>query len=98
MGDTGSLALGGAIGMFCFFIKQEFLFVIVGGVFVLEIFTSLLNDKIGNMSRFGRRLVDRAPFHYSLSHRGIAEPKAVFKLFIFSLVLAMIGLLSIKIR
>jgi len=98
MGDTGSLAIGGVIGMTCFFTKQEFLFMIVGGIFVLEIFTSLLNDKVANMSRFGRRIVHRAPFHYTIIHRGVAEPKAVFRLITAGIALALVALLSIKVR
>jgi len=96
MGDTGSLAIGGAIAMMAFFVKQEMLFVVVGGLFVLEILTSLVQDKIGY--RIGRRLVHRAPFHHSLTHRGIAETKVVVRLWILSLMLALIGLLSLKVR
>ncbi len=96
MGDTGSLAIGGAIAMMAFLLRQEMLFPLVGGLFVLEIFTSLLQEKIGN--RLGRRVVLRAPFHHALTHRGIAEPKAVVRLWIVSLLLAAIGLLSLKIR
>jgi phospho-N-acetylmuramoyl-pentapeptide-transferase len=96
MGDTGSLAIGGAIGMMAFLLRQEMLFPIVGGLFVLEIFTSLLQEKIG--TRLGRRIVLRAPFHHALTHRGIAEPKAVVRLWIVSFLLAAIGLLSLKVR
>lgn len=98
MGDTGSLAIGGAIGMICFFTKQEVLFLIVGGVFVLEIFTSLLNDKVANLPQFGRRIVHRAPFHYSIIHKGVAEPKAVFRLITIGIAMALVALLSIKVR
>ncbi len=98
MGDTGSLALGSSLGLMSFFLKQEFLFLIVGGIFVLEIFTSLLNDKLANRSSFGRRIVHRAPFHYTITHRGVAEPKAVFRLLAAAIILALISLLSIKIR
>ena len=96
MGDTGSLSIGGALAMMAFFTKQEILFVLVGGVFVLEIFTSLLQDKIG--MRLGRRLVYRAPFHYSVAHQGVAEPKVVMRLWILAFCLAVIGLLSLKVR
>jgi phospho-N-acetylmuramoyl-pentapeptide-transferase len=96
MGDTGSLSIGGAIAMMALFVKQEMLFLIVGGLFVLEIFTSLVQDKVG--MRVGRRIVHRAPFHYAVSHRGIPEPKVVVRLWIASLVLAAIGLLSLKVR
>lgn len=96
LGDTGSLAIGGAIAMMAFLLRQEMLFPIVGGVFVLEIFTSLVQEKLG--SRLGRRLVLRAPFHHALTHRGIAEPKAVVRIWIVSLLLAALGLLSLKVR
>ena len=96
MGDTGSLAIGTVISMVAFFLKQEFLFLIAGGLFVFEIFTSLLQDKIG--SRLGRRIVYRAPYHHTLTHKGIAEPKAVVRLWLISVILALIALLSLKIR
>ncbi len=96
MGDTGSLSIGGAVALMAFLIKQEMLFPIVGGIFVLEIFTSLVQDKLGN--RIGRRIVHRAPFHYSMAHSGVAEPKVVARLTILASLLAVIALLSLKIR
>lgn len=96
MGDTGSLAVGGAIAMIAFLTKQEMLFPIVGGLFVFEIFTSLLQQKVGG--RLGRRILHRAPFHHEMTHRGIAEPKVVVRLIIVSILLALIALLSLKVR
>lgn len=96
MGDTGSLAIGSAIAMMLFFTKQEMLFLVAGGVFVTEIFSSLLQEKVGG--RLGRRLLYRAPLHHSLTHRGIAEPKAVARLLISGLLMTMLALLSIKVR
>ena len=96
MGDTGSLSIGGAMAMMAFLLRQEMLFPIIGGVFVLEIFTSLLQDKLGN--RLARRVVLRGPYHHALAHRGMPEPKAVIRLWIAALFLAVIGLLSLKIR
>jgi len=98
MGDSGSLAIGSTISITLFFIKQEFLFLIVGGVFVIEMLSSFLNDKLANMSIFGRRIVYRAPYHYTLRHKGLSEPKAVARLLIIGFILALIGLISIKIR
>jgi len=96
MGDTGSLAIGSSIAIMLFFTKQEMLFVISGGVFILEIFTSFLQEKIGN--RLGRRIIYRAPIHHSLTHMGIAEPKAVIRIWIVAIILALISLLSVKVR
>lgn len=96
MGDTGSLGIGGALAMMAFFTKQEMLFPLVGGVFLLEIFTSLIQEKVGY--RMHRRLVYRAPFHHSLTHRGTAEPKVVIRLVIVAIVLSLLSLLSLKVR
>ncbi len=96
MGDTGSLAVGGALGMMAFFTRQEMLFPIVGGIFVLEIFTSLVQEKLGY--RLGRRLVLRAPFHYAVEHRGVGEPKLVVRFWIVAAMLALVGLISLKVR
>jgi phospho-N-acetylmuramoyl-pentapeptide-transferase len=96
MGDTGSLALGAALAMVAFLLKQEMLVPIVGGIFVIHAFTSLVQDKLGY--RLGRRLFHRAPYHHDLTHKGIAEPKVVVRLWIIAVILALIGFLSLKIR
>ncbi len=96
MGDTGSLAIGSVIALMLFFTKQEMLFIISGGVFIVEIFTSLLQEKIGD--RLGRRMIYRAPIHHTLTHEGIAEPKAVIRIWIVAIILAIISLLSLKVR
>ena len=96
MGDTGSLAIGLSAGLVVFFIKQELLFPLVGGVFVIHNFTSLIQDFY--IRKKGRRFFHRAPFHHELSHLGMAEPKVVVRLWIISFVLGIIGLLSLKIR
>ncbi|MFZ4520259.1 MAG: phospho-N-acetylmuramoyl-pentapeptide-transferase [Bacteroidales bacterium] len=96
MGDTGSLAIGGNIALMAVMTKQEVLFLIIGGVFTFEILTSLLQEKVGN--QIGQRIFTRAPYHHSLTHKGIAEPKAVMRLLLVGIILAAIGLLSVKIR
>jgi phospho-N-acetylmuramoyl-pentapeptide-transferase len=97
MGDTGSMALGGLLATVVILLKQEMLFVIVGGVFVLEGMSVLLQEKIG-IGWLGRRLFFRAPIHHSFQHRGVAETKVVIRFWIVALILAFIGLLSLKIR
>ena len=96
MGDTGSLAIGLSAGLAVFFIKQEMLFPLVGGVFVMHNLTSLIQDY--SIRKRGRRFFHRAPFHHELSHLGMAEPKVVVRLWIISFVLGIIGLMSLKIR
>jgi len=96
MGDTGSLALGGSMAVVAFLTRQEMLFPIVGGIFVVMIATSLIQEKIGN--RLGRRLITRAPLHHSLTYKGIAEPKVVVRCWIISVLLAILAAISIKLR
>lgn len=97
MGDTGSLAIGGMIASMSVLLKQEFLFPILGGLFVLEAITSQIQDKIG-VNFIGRRIFHRAPLHHELQYRGIAENKVVVRLWIISLILALIALSTLKIR
>jgi phospho-N-acetylmuramoyl-pentapeptide-transferase len=96
MGDTGSLTIGGILAISITVVKQELLFFIIGGVFILEITSSFLQEKVGN--RIGRRIFHRAPYHHNLVFKGISEPKSVMRLILISSLLALIGLLSVKIR
>jgi phospho-N-acetylmuramoyl-pentapeptide-transferase len=96
MGDTGSLAIGGALAVIAFQTRQEMLFPLAGGIFVVMIFSSLVQEKIG--MRLGRRILIRAPIHHSLRYRGIAEPKVVTRLWIISTLMVLVALLSIKLR
>jgi len=96
MGDTGSMAVGGALASMAFLTRQELLFPVVGGVFVATIATSLLQQKVGD--RIGRRIFLRAPMHHAWVHRGIAEPKVVIRTWIVSVMLALAAALSLKLR
>jgi phospho-N-acetylmuramoyl-pentapeptide-transferase len=78
-------------------LKQEFLFPILGGLFVAEALSSQIQDKIG-VRWLGRRLFYRAPLHHNLQHRGIAETKVVIRLWIISGLLALVALATLKIR
>ena len=97
MGDTGALALGGLLSTTALLLKQELLFVLVGGVFVVEVGSSLIQGKIGEAIA-GRRLMYRAPLHLSFRHLGVAEPRVVIRFWIVSIILALAGLLTIKVR
>ncbi|MBI4553025.1 MAG: phospho-N-acetylmuramoyl-pentapeptide-transferase [Candidatus Latescibacteria bacterium] len=97
MGDVGSLTLGGIIGTLAVLLKQEFLFLIVGGVFVIEAFSVLIQEKIG-VNWLGRRMFYRAPIHQTFQHRGLAETKVVVRFWIIAGILALIGLSTLKIR
>lgn len=97
MGDVGSLTLGGTIAALAVLLKQEFLFLIVGGIFLAEAFSVLLQDRIG-IAWLGRRLMYRAPLHHTFQHRGIPETTVVVRFWIVSVVLALLGLATLKIR
>lgn len=97
MGDTGSLAIGGAMAVVSVLLKQEMLFPILGGLFVAEALSSQIQDKIG-VRWLGRRIFYRAPLHHSLQHRGIAETKVVIRLWIISGILALVALATLKLR
>jgi len=97
MGDTGSMALGGLLGTVAVLVKQEFLFLIVGGIFVSEAFSSLVQDKIG-VRWLGRRFFERAPLHDHFRVRGLADTKIVIRFWIVAGILALCGLATLKIR
>lgn len=97
MGDTGSMALGGLIGTIVVLVKQEFLFVIVGGIFVGEALSVLIQEKIG-IKRLGRRFFLSAPIHHHFQSKGIADTKIVIRFWIVAGILALCGLATLKIR
>ena len=97
MGDVGALTLGGLIATLAVLLKQEFLFVISGGIFVLEAASVLIQEKIG-INRLGRRLFYRAPLHHSFQYMGMAESKVTVRFWIVSIILMILALGSIKIR
>lgn len=97
MGDTGSMALGGMLAVAAIMIKQEFLFLLAGGIFVIEGASVLIQEKIG-IGILGRRLFHRAPIHHNFQHLGIAETKVVVRFWIVGIILMLISLATIKIR
>ncbi len=97
MGDTGSQALGGVIGAIAVLLKQEFLFLIIGGLFLAEAVSVLIQDRIG-INFLGKRIFGRSPLHHTFQYRGIAEPTVVIRFWIVAFVLGLIGLITLKIR
>lgn len=102
MGDTGSLALGGALGVVAILLKTEFLLVIVGGVFVMEAASVILQTGYFKYTarRFGegRRIFKMAPVHHHFEKLGWAESKVVIRFWILGVLFAMIGFSTLKIR
>jgi len=102
MGDTGSLALGGAIGVMAILLKSEFLLVIVGGVFVMEgvsviLQTSWFKYTARKYGR-GRRIFRMAPIHHHFEKLGWAETKVVVRFWILGVLFAMVAFSTLKIR
>jgi phospho-N-acetylmuramoyl-pentapeptide-transferase len=97
MGDVGSLALGGALGTVAILIKQELLLVIVGGVFVLEAASVVL--QVGYFKATGgRRLFLMAPLHHHFEKLGWAEPKIITRFLIVAVIFALFSLTTLKLR
>ena len=97
MGDTGSLAVGGALGMVAVITKHEFVLAIVGGLFVMEAISVILQVGYFKLSG-GKRIFLMAPIHHHFEKKGWSEPTIVFRFWIVAIVLALVGLSTLKLR
>lgn len=97
MGDVGSLALGGALGAVAIIIKQEILLAIVGGIFVMEALSVILQVGYFKMTN-GKRIFLMAPFHHHFEKKGWHEPKVVVRFWIVSVVLGLVAIATLKMR
>ena len=96
MGDTGSLALGGAIAMVALLVKQELALVIVGGVFVLEAVSVIL--QVGSFKLRGKRIFAMAPLHHHFELKKWSETQVTIRFWILSIIFALLGVATLKIR
>ncbi|MBV0890697.1 phospho-N-acetylmuramoyl-pentapeptide-transferase [Paracoccus sp. Z118] len=96
MGDTGSLALGGALGAIAICVKHEIVLAIVGGLFVVEALSVMI--QVFHFKRTGRRVFLMAPIHHHFEKKGWAEATIVIRFWIIALILALIGLATLKLR
>ncbi|QJF50777.1 phospho-N-acetylmuramoyl-pentapeptide-transferase [Roseobacter ponti] len=96
MGDTGSLALGGALGAIAVSTKHEIVLAIVGGLFVVEALSVII--QVLYFKKTGKRVFLMAPIHHHYEKKGWAESTIVIRFWIISLILAMIGLATLKVR
>jgi phospho-N-acetylmuramoyl-pentapeptide-transferase len=96
MGDVGSLGLGGALGTVAILIKQELLLVIVGGVFVLEALSVIV--QVGSFKLTGQRVFRMAPLHHHFELVGWSEPKVITRFVILSILFALFSLTTLKLR
>ncbi len=102
MGDVGSLAIGGAIGTIGVLTKQEFMLLMVGGVFVLEALSVMLQVSVFKMTKstsgVGRRVFKMTPLHHHFEMVGWKESKIVFRFLILAILFALLGLSTLKLR
>ena len=96
MGDVGSLALGGAIGCLAVMIKQEILLVLVGGLFVLEALSVIL--QVASFKTTGRRIFRMSPLHHHFELSGWNETKVVVRFWIIAIIFALLSLSTLKLR
>lgn len=96
MGDVGSLALGAALGVIAVLVRQEFVLFIMGGVFVMETVSVIL--QVGSYKLRGQRIFRMAPIHHHYELKGWPEPRVIVRFWIISLVLVLIGLATLKLR
>ena len=102
MGDTGSLALGGAVGILSVLVKKEFLLPLLGGIFFVEALSVILQRYYFKYTKKkygeGRRIFKMAPLHHHFEMKGIAEPKIVTRFYLIAVILAIMTLATFKIR
>ena len=102
MGDVGSLAIGGALGTVAVLTKQEFLLPFVGGVFILEVLSVMLQVSYFKFTKrstgVGKRIFRQAPLHHHFQLSGWKEPKIVFRFIIIAILFALLSLATLKLR
>ena len=96
MGDTGSLALGGALGVVAVMVKQEIVLALVGGIFVIEALSVIF--QVTSYKTRGKRIFKMAPIHHHFELKGWAEPKVIVRFWIISIILALLAISTLKIR
>ena len=96
MGDTGSLALGAALGTISILIKEEILLVIVGGIFVVEALSVII--QVVSYKTRKKRVFKMSPLHHHFEQLGWPEPKVVLRFWIIGLILMLVALSTLKLR
>ena len=96
MGDIGALAMGAALAVIAVIVRQELAFIIMGGIFVLETASVIL--QVGSYKLTGRRIFRMAPIHHHFELKGWPEPRVIVRFWIISVILVLIGLATLKVR
>jgi phospho-N-acetylmuramoyl-pentapeptide-transferase len=97
MGDVGALALGGALGTVALATKQEVLLAVVGGLFVVEALSVIIQVSFFKVSN-GKRVFRMAPLHHHFELKGWPEPKVIVRFWIISIILGLVALSALKLR
>ena len=96
MGDVGSLALGAALGVIAVIVRQEIVLMIMGGVFVMETLSVIL--QVGSYKMTGKRVFRMAPLHHHYELKGWPEPRVIVRFWIITVMLVLLGLATLKLR
>lgn len=96
MGDVGALAIGAALGLMAVMVRQELVLVIMGGIFVVETLSVML--QVASFKLTGKRIFRMAPLHHHFELMGWPEPKVIVRFWIITLILVLVGLASLKVR
>ena len=96
MGDIGALALGAALGVMAVIVRQEIVLAIMGGVFVIETVSVIL--QVASFKLTGKRIFRMAPLHHHYELKGWPEPRVIVRFWIITVVLVLAGLATLKIR
>jgi len=96
MGDIGALAIGAALGVVAVIVRQEIVLLIMGGVFVMETVSVML--QVASYKLTGKRIFRMAPIHHHFELKGWAEPKVIVRFWIISVILVLVGLATLKVR
>jgi phospho-N-acetylmuramoyl-pentapeptide-transferase len=96
MGDVGALALGAALGILAVLVRQELVLVIMGGVFVMETVSVIM--QVASFKLTGKRIFRMAPIHHHFELKGWPEPRIIVRFWIITFILVLVGLSTLKIR
>jgi len=96
MGDIGALAMGAALGLIAVIVRQELVFTLMAGVFVMETLSVIL--QVASFKLTGRRIFRMAPIHHHFELKGWPEPRVIVRFWIISVILVLAGLATLKIR
>lgn len=96
MGDVGALSLGGALGIIAVIVRQELLFFVMGGIFVAETLSVIL--QVASFKLTGRRIFKMAPLHHHFELKGWPEPRVIVRFWIITVILVLFGLATLKLR